>query len=58
MGEAKRRGTFDQRKAEGEIKRKKLAEMRRAYLRSRPKVKTGVTMTALLGMAFAMQEGK
>jgi len=56
MGQAKQRGTFDQRKAVAIERNREIAKLRAAHESTRPlSAKTSVTMTAILGLIAGAQ---
>ena len=50
MGQAKQRGSFEQRQALAVERDNERAKLRSAYERTRPKRKVSVTTTAMLGL--------
>ena len=50
MGQAKQRGSFEQRKALAVERDSEIAKLRVAYERTRPTQKVSVTTTALMGL--------
>jgi hypothetical protein len=58
MGQAKQRGSFDQRQALAVEHDKEIAKLRAAYEATRPKQRVSVTTTAMLSLLASLDQKK